>query len=72
MKTWQLATVLWLITGVTVAGIGVLAVLAVPELAVNSTKLIPIVSAAGFVLAFIVSWIIAKQLNSKQLAGKRA
>ena len=66
MPTWQLATVLWLITGVTVAGTGVLAVLAVPELAVNSTKLIPLVASAGFVLAFIASLVIAKQINRKR------
>lgn len=66
MKTWQLATVLWLVTGVTVAGTGVLAVLAVPELAANSTKLIPIVSAAGFALAFVASLFIASHINRKR------
>jgi hypothetical protein len=66
VSTWQLAAVLWLITGVTVAGIGVLAVLAVPELAVNSARLIPLVASAGFALAFVVSLVIAKQLNRKR------
>ena len=43
-----------------------LAVLAVPELAANSAKLIPLVAAGGFVLAFAASLLIAKQINRKR------
>lgn len=64
MATWKLALLIWVIAGVTVAGIGVLVVVATPQLAANSAQLIPLVSAVGFVLAFVASWIVAKQINA--------
>lgn len=66
MSTWKIALVIWLIAGVTVAGIGVLVVVATPQLAEASAQLIPIVAAAGFVLAFVASWIVAKQITATQ------
>ncbi len=65
MSTWKIALIIWLIAGVTVAGIGVLAVVATPQLAAQSAMLIPIVAAAGFVLAFAASWIVAKQITQR-------
>lgn len=65
MATWKIALIIWLIAGVTVAGIGVLAVVATPQLAAQSATLIPIVAAAGFVLAFVASWFVAKQITHR-------
>lgn len=65
MSTWKIALIIWLIAGVTVAGIGVLAVVATPQLAEQSATLIPIVSAVGFVLAFVASWFVAKQITAR-------
>lgn len=65
MSTWKIALIIWLIAGVTVAGIGVLAVVATPQLAAQSATLIPIVAAAGFVLAFVASFIVAKQITAR-------
>jgi formate/nitrite transporter FocA (FNT family) len=69
MSTWQLALVIWLITGVTVAGAGVLAVLAVPQLNSDAMRLIPLVSAAGFAIAFIVALAIAGRLKRRLRAA---
>lgn len=62
MSTWKLALIIWLIAGVTVAGAGVAVVLAVPQLQEQSAVLIPAVAAGGFVLAFIASLIVARQM----------
>lgn len=59
MRIWQLALVMWLIVGVTVAGAGVLAVLTVPELSARSGELIPLVAGSGFAIAFGLSLILA-------------
>lgn len=65
MQTWQLALVIWLVTGVTVAGAAVLTVLAVPQLEADAFRLIPLVSAAGFALAFVVALMIAGRLKAR-------
>lgn len=66
MSTWKLALIIWVIAGITVAGTGVLAVVATPQLAAQSATLIPIVALAGFVIAFIASWFVAKQITAAQ------
>ena len=66
MSTFKLALIIWVIAGITVAGTGVLAVVATPQLAAQSATLIPAVAAAGFVIAFIASWFVAKRITANQ------
>lgn len=66
MSTFRIALLIWVIAGVTVAGVGVLTVVATPKLAEQSATLIPIVALAGFAVAFVVSWIVARQIKSGQ------
>ena len=66
MPTWKLALVIWVIAGITVAGTGVLAVVATPQLAAQSATLIPIVAAAGFAVAFVASFVVARRINDAQ------
>jgi hypothetical protein len=64
MSTFKLAMLIWVIAGVTVAGTLVLAVVATPQLAEMSARLIPIAAAVGFAIAFVASWIVARQINA--------
>lgn len=64
MSTFKLALVIWVITGVTVAGAIVTAILATPSLAEQTRVLLPAGAAAGFAIAFIVSLVIARQINN--------
>jgi hypothetical protein len=61
-----MALLIWVIAGVTVAGMGVLAVVATPSLAAQSERLIPIVALGGFAIAFVVSWIVARRIRSEK------
>jgi len=68
MSTWQLAIVIWIITGTTLAGIGILIVVATPQLDVNAMRLVPIAAIAGFVVALLPSYMIAVNIkNPKQV-----
>ncbi len=64
MSTWGLALLIWVIAGVTVVGAGLTVIVSVPALYDQGAKLIPLVAAGGFLLAFLPSWIIAKQLRA--------
>lgn len=66
MPTWQLGLVIWLITGVVLAGSGVLVVVTVPSLADQGARLIPMVAGAGFVLALIASFVIAGRIKQSR------
>lgn len=63
MPTWQLALIIWLVAGVTIAGAAVAVVLAVPQFEAQSAVLIPAVAAAGFVVAFLASIVVARKIN---------
>lgn len=60
---FRVAVLIWIILGVTVAGIGLTAVLAVPELAAQSEFLVPAVSIAGFILAMPIAYLIARKIT---------
>ncbi len=59
---FKVAVLVWIVLGVTVAGAALTVVLAVPSLAPNAMKLLPIVSAIGFVLAIPASVYVAKKI----------
>lgn len=66
MPTWQIALVIWLVTGVTIAGTGLLVIVSIPALYDDGVRLIPWVTGISFVIALFVSWVIAKQINYKR------
>ena len=58
----KVAILVWLVLGVTVAGAALTIVLAVPALAPNAVKLLPIFAGVGFVLAIPASMFVAKKI----------
>ena len=63
MSNWKLALIIWLMASVTIAGAGLTVIVATPSLANQAMTLIPIVTLAGFVVAYFVSLVIAKQIK---------
>ena len=63
MPNWQVALIIWVVLGVTIAGLAVAVVLIVPQLAEHSVVLIPSAAAAGFIAALFASMVIARQIN---------
>lgn len=59
----RLAALLWIILGTTVAGIALIVILTVPQLAENSATLIPIVCGSAFVAAMPLSLLIARHIQ---------
>lgn len=59
----RLAALLWIILGTTVAGIALIVILTVPQLAENSAMLIPVVCVSAFVAAMPLSLLIARQIQ---------
>lgn len=58
----KVAALIWIMLGTTLAGIAVTAVVATPQLAEQSAKLIPIWAAVGFLIAMPISLMIAKKI----------
>lgn len=61
-KMIKVAALIWIMLGTTLAGIAVTAVVATPQLAEQSAKLIPIWAAVGFLIAMPISLMIAKKI----------
>ncbi|MGP9812472.1 hypothetical protein ACTZWT_13245 [Rhodopseudomonas sp. NSM] len=59
---FKVAVVLWIIGGATLAGMLMVAVLAVPSLSEKAMTWIPLAVAAGFVLAMPVSFLVARKI----------
>ena len=59
------ATLIWIILGTTLAGIGLTIVLATPQLAAESMKYIPWAALAGFVVAMPLSLLLARKLAAR-------
>ena len=57
---FKVALLVWILIGVVGAGAALLVVLAVPSLSVNAMKLLPYVTAAGFIVTIPISFVIAK------------
>lgn len=61
---WKIATLVWIVLGTTLAGSALMVVLAMPSLASQGMKLIPIVSLAGFAVAIPLAVWIAKRIEA--------
>jgi hypothetical protein len=59
---FKIAAILWIILGASLAGIGLMIVVATPSLAAQDMKLIPWAALAGFVVAMPISWVLASQI----------
>lgn len=64
---YKLAAVVWIISGITIAGILGTVVLATPSLEREAVEMLPWAALAGFALAIPVSMFIAKRI----MAGTR-
>lgn len=60
----KIAILVWMVLGVTLAGSLIVAVVAVPGLQGQDMNLIPLVAAAGFVIAIPAALLIAKKINA--------
>jgi hypothetical protein len=58
----KVAVVLWIVGGATLAGMMMIAVLAVPGLSEQAMEWIPRAVAAGFVLAMPISFLVARKI----------
>ena len=59
---FKIAAIIWIILGASLAGIGLMIVVATPSLATHDMKLIPWAALAGFVVAMPMSWVLAGQI----------
>lgn len=59
---FKIAAVVWIVLAVTLAGIALLVIVAVPELAVQASVLIPVVCGATLVVAMPLSYIVARRI----------
>jgi hypothetical protein len=59
---FKIAALLWIVLGASLAGIGLMIVVATPSLAAQDMKLIPWAALAGFVVAMPISWVLAGQI----------
>ena len=60
------ATLIWIVLGATLAGVGLTVVVATPALATESMRYIPWAVLAGFVVAMPLSFLLARSI-----AGRR-
>jgi hypothetical protein len=58
----KIAIIIWMIGGTTLAGMAVMAVLAVPALAVHDMQYVPLAGIAGFVIAIPLAYLVAKRI----------
>lgn len=64
----KLAVLIWLVLGITLAGMGIMVVVSVPELFSDGMQLIPIAAAIGAVVAMPFAYLIAKRIYSATAA----
>jgi hypothetical protein len=62
---WRLAILLWVILGTTLAGIGVMVVLATPSMSSQAMMLIPYAAAIGAVIGIPISIVGAKMIAAR-------
>ncbi|MFG1299846.1 hypothetical protein V5F49_08630 [Xanthobacter sp. V3C-3] len=65
----KVAIIVWLILSVTFAGAAIMVVLAMPSLAGQDMRLIPIAAAIGAVVAIPAAFYVAKRILSATRAG---
>lgn len=69
---FKIAAVVWIVLATTLAGIGLLVVVAIPSLAGKAQFLIPIVCGAAVVVAMPLSYVVARRISSGPAMGKGA
>ena len=62
---YRIAAIIWIMLGTTLAGIAMMVIVAVPDLADQAMRLIPILCGAAFLLAMPLSYLIAKRIAGK-------
>jgi hypothetical protein len=65
---WKLAVLVWLVMGITFAGIGIMVVVAVPELYNQGMHLIPLAAGIGALVAVPCAWLVARQIYGTTVA----
>lgn len=61
----KLSTLIWIMLGITCAGIFGLVVLATPALASEAAELLPWAALAGFLVAIPISIVIARKIKAQ-------
>lgn len=61
---FKLAALIWIILGTVFAGAGIAVIVAVPDLADQAAKLIPIVCTTGALVAIYPSILISKRIQA--------
>jgi preprotein translocase subunit SecY len=62
---YRIAAIIWIMLGTTLAGIAVMIIVVVPDLAGQAMRLIPILCGTAFLLAMPLSYLIAKRIAGK-------
>jgi hypothetical protein len=60
----KIAIIVWMMAGTTLAGMAIMAVLAVPALAVHDMQYIPVAGVAGFLVAIPLAYVVAKRITT--------
>ncbi len=60
----KIAVIVWMMAGTTLAGIAIMAVLAVPSLAAHDMQYIPLAAIAGFLVAIPLAYVVAKRITA--------
>jgi hypothetical protein len=58
----KLASIIWIVLGITIAGAFGVAVLSIPSLSANAARLLPLAALAGFVCAIPASILVARRI----------
>ena len=64
----KLAAVMWIILGAVIAGSFVVVIVAVPSLANEAMRYIPMAAVAGYVVAIPLAFVLAKKLAANSAA----
>jgi hypothetical protein len=67
MPMIKISFLVWMILGTALAGTAVIAVLAVPTLAIEAMKNIPLAVFIGFVAAMPLSYLVARKIGSSSV-----
>lgn len=58
----KVAILVWIMLGVVLAGVGVMAILTMPNFAGQELKLIPLAAIAGYIVAAPISFVVARMI----------
>lgn len=58
----KVAVLVWIMLGVVLAGVGVMAILAMPNFAGQELRLIPVAAIVGYIIAAPISVVIARAI----------